>query len=97
MLIVRAFLRDLVLLWPPAPRITLRIIGSTALFLQTDYERGTQDSDVLETRDIDAAAKKRLLPIGGKGRRPRWSSRRGWRTAAERGAFTDPTAPRRPR
>ena len=69
MLIVREFLRDLDLLWPPAPRIPLRIIGSTALFLQTDYERGTKDSDVLETRDIDAGAKERLLALGGQGTR----------------------------
>ena len=30
-------------------KIPLRIIGSSALMLQTNYERGTKDSDVLET------------------------------------------------
>jgi hypothetical protein len=34
----------------PAPaKIRLRIIGSSALMLQTDYARGTKDTDVLET------------------------------------------------
>ncbi|MEZ4268762.1 MAG: hypothetical protein R3F39_20595 [Myxococcota bacterium] len=31
------------------PRFKLRIVGSTALFLQTDYRRGTKDSDAVET------------------------------------------------
>ena len=33
-------------------KIRLPIIGSSSLFLQTNYARGTKDSDVLETEDI---------------------------------------------
>jgi hypothetical protein len=29
-------------------RLTFRVLGSTALFLQTAFERGTRDADVLE-------------------------------------------------
>ena len=47
---VEAFLKDIDAAWPSAhAKIRLRIIGSTALMLQTSYERGTKDSDVLET------------------------------------------------
>jgi hypothetical protein len=35
--------------------------------LQTDYERGTKDSDVLETHDVTADVKKRLLDLAGAG------------------------------
>lgn len=46
-------------------RIRLRIIGSTALMLQTDYERGTKDSDVLETEHLAEETKTRLLQLAG--------------------------------
>jgi len=47
---VEAFLRELDAAWHhPGPKIPLRIIGSTALMLQTSYQRGTKDSEVLET------------------------------------------------
>jgi hypothetical protein len=48
------------------PRIQLRIIGSAALLLQTDYRRGTKDSDVLETLDLNDETKTRLLAVAGK-------------------------------
>jgi hypothetical protein len=35
--------------------------------LQTDYERGTKDSDVLETNDLTASVRKRLLDLAGAG------------------------------
>jgi hypothetical protein len=35
--------------------------------LQTGYERGTKDSDVLETNAITNAVKERLLALGGEG------------------------------
>lgn len=50
----------------PAP-IGLRLIGSTALMLQTDYVRGTKDSDVLETTQLPTVARKRLLDLAGPG------------------------------
>ncbi len=50
-----------------APKIPLRIIGSTALMLQTTYQRGTKDSDVLETPAIDSETQRRLRALAGKG------------------------------
>lgn len=47
--------------------VSLRIIGSTALFLQTDYRRGTKDSDVLETVDLGADVRSRILHLAGEG------------------------------
>lgn len=43
------FLDDLDAAWTKAlpTRLTFRVIGSTALFLQTAYERGTKDGDIL--------------------------------------------------
>ena len=48
-------------------KIPLRIIGSSALMLQTNYERGTKDSDVLETTDLSVRAKERLIELAGQG------------------------------
>jgi len=66
---VRDFFEDLDARWgsPTGSKILLRIIGSSALMLQTGYERGTKDSDVLETDAITAAVKARLLALGGDG------------------------------
>jgi len=50
-----------------ARKIPLKIIGSAALLLQADYERGTKDSDVLETTDITLPIKEKLLTLAGKG------------------------------
>lgn len=50
-------------------RIRLRILGSSALFLQTDYRRGTKDSDVLETAELRDGASQQLLALAGKGAR----------------------------
>lgn len=65
---VEAFLQDLDAHWiPTAPgRLRLRIIGSTALFLQTDYRRGTKDSDILETTELGQEEQARLLALAGK-------------------------------
>lgn len=66
---VEGLLREIDGAWSPLPtaRLTLRIIGSTALFLQTDYRRGTKDSDVLETAELSAALQGRLIALAGKG------------------------------
>jgi hypothetical protein len=65
--VVDAFFQELDRLWtpPPAEKIHLRIIGSAALMLQVDYERGTTDSDILETSALTDAMKERLLALGG--------------------------------
>jgi hypothetical protein len=48
------FFRDLDAQWPRPvdAKIRLRLIGSAALMLQTNYQRGTTDSDVLETTNL---------------------------------------------
>lgn len=48
-------------------RIVLRIVGSSALFLQTDYRRGTKDSDVLETAELTRPMQLKLIAVAGKG------------------------------
>ncbi len=66
---VELFFEEMDRAWPgPRTRkITLRMIGSTALMLQTSYTRGTKDSDVLRTLAIDDALKKDLLAHAGVG------------------------------
>jgi hypothetical protein len=61
--------RDLDARWgrPTPAKIRLRIIGSAALMLQTDYERGTTDSDVLETTNLTDGVRKRILDLAGEG------------------------------
>ena len=49
-----------------ADKIVLCIIGSSALMLQTGYERGTKDSDVLETVSLTDDIKLRLLVLAGR-------------------------------
>lgn len=50
---IHDFFADLDRSWPPpTPRLTLHLLGSTALMLQTDYARSTKDSDVLETSEL---------------------------------------------
>ncbi len=53
--------------WPQPDRIPLQVIGSSALLLQTDYQRGTSDGDVLESREVTPETKARLLELAGKG------------------------------
>src|SRR5258708_37810277 len=62
------FFRDIDASWMrSSERVNLRLIGSTALMLQTTYSRGTRDSDVLETSDLSAAVKAELLLLAGEG------------------------------
>lgn len=60
---------DALLVPPQEPRVELRIVGSTALFLQTPYRRGTKDSDAVLTYKFDTAVRDKLLALGGKGTR----------------------------
>ncbi len=63
------FFREIDEKWrgPATDKIPLRVIGSAALMLQTDYARGTNDGDVLETASITGEIKKALLAVAGKG------------------------------
>jgi hypothetical protein len=63
------FFRELDRHWPHpvTEKITLSIIGSGALMLQTRYERGTRDSDVFETAALTKSVASDLLALAGKG------------------------------
>jgi hypothetical protein len=69
--VISDFFADVDRLWPSAEthgrKIRLSIIGSAALMLQASYERGTTDSDVLETTDLSAEDKQRLRTLAGAG------------------------------
>jgi hypothetical protein len=65
--LIEQFLAELTQRWGHPSRPTLRVIGSTALMLRTNYVRGTKDSDVLETMALDAETKERLLALAGRG------------------------------
>jgi hypothetical protein len=54
------------------PKITLRLIGAGALMLQTGYDRGTKDSDILESEDLDTLTHAQLLELAG----PVWGEAR---------------------
>jgi hypothetical protein len=73
--LIRNFFIELDHLWKPSQneksskKINLYIIGSSALLLQTQYIRGTKDSDVIETEEITVEIHKQLMKLGGKGSR----------------------------
>lgn len=66
--LIKVFFEELDRLWRPAPaeKIPLQIIGSTALMLQAGYERGTKDSDILETAALIGPVGEKLLSLAGK-------------------------------
>jgi hypothetical protein len=67
--IIEEFLLEIDHRWKPEAhhKISLKIIGSAALLPQVEYDRGTKDSDVLETSDITPSIKQKLLALAGKG------------------------------
>jgi len=66
--LVDEFFEQLDRLWDPEDgRVALHVIGTTALVLQTNYERGTKDGDVLEVPSLDPATSERLRAVGGPG------------------------------
>jgi hypothetical protein len=62
------FLREVDGAWRPMHpgKQPLHIIGCGALLLQTDYQRGTKDGDILEAASLDAVTKASLLALAGK-------------------------------
>ena len=66
---IEAFIAAIDAAWPgpPAPRIELRVLGSSSLFLQCDYRRGTKDSDVIETAQVSGDVLAALKDLAGKG------------------------------
>ena len=65
---IEAFFREIDRLWeaPKPGKTPLRVIGSGALFLQTNYSRATKDGDVLETLEVTASLKEKLTELAGK-------------------------------
>jgi hypothetical protein len=65
---IEAFFAELDASWrdPPA-RVSLHVVGSTALKLQTPYLRATNDSDVLETAALAPEICARLRQLAGHG------------------------------
>lgn len=61
------FFADLDREWglPGETTIPLHIIGSAALMLQTNYERGTKDADVLELQELSAPIVAELKRLAG--------------------------------
>jgi len=65
---IELFLLNIDAEWPAgAPRILFKVIGSTALMLQTPYSRGTKDSDVLGVDPVIGPVADALLALAGKG------------------------------
>lgn len=67
---VEAFFLDLDRSWPMPEgpeRIVLMVLGSTSLFLQCDYLRGTKDSDVIETVELRGERRQQLETLAGRG------------------------------
>ena len=64
---VESLLREIDTRWrlQVVAKIPLRFIGSTALLLQTQYNRGTKDGDILETAELVAEARDHLLELAG--------------------------------
>jgi hypothetical protein len=69
MLNLEAFFQDIDRGWrgSPAAKIPLRVLGSVALMLQTNYTRGTNDGDILETASVTGNTKNLLLAMAGRG------------------------------
>lgn len=69
MTVFEGFLREIDQRWQrpqsQTDKVRLRVIGSAALMLRTDYERGTKDSDILETAHLTEDIKGRLLNLAG--------------------------------
>lgn len=64
---IELFLQDIDARWPATEsRIPFRVLGSTALMLQTNYIRGTKDSDVLGVDPIIGQVAEALLSLAGK-------------------------------
>jgi Nucleotidyltransferase of unknown function (DUF6036) len=64
-----AFLIEIDRAWPlrEPHKISLRIIGSMALMLQAEYQRGTKDSDILEADTLTPRVKEALLKLAKQG------------------------------
>lgn len=65
---IEEFINKIEKKWHPMGQepILLSIIGSTALFLQTNYIRGTKDTDILEVSELPKEVWEQLRLIGGK-------------------------------
>lgn len=64
---IKDFFHSLDSAWDPvgAEPIPLEVIGSAAIMLQCDYERGTKDSDILESRESRPEIDTQLTVLAG--------------------------------
>jgi hypothetical protein len=64
---VKDFFSEIDQQWPHgAPnKVRLHVIGSGALMLQTNYQRGTNDSDILAMTDLAAETQQHLRQLAG--------------------------------
>ena len=60
------FFTDLDTQWK-GKQVRLSIIGCGALLLQANYSRGTKDSDIFETTELDASTQRHLIEVAGFG------------------------------
>ncbi|MBI5881770.1 MAG: hypothetical protein HZB91_01500 [Elusimicrobia bacterium] len=69
MALIREFLAEIDAQWKPVggEPITLQVIGSAALMLRCDYERGTKDGDILESKELPPVVKAQLMALADKG------------------------------
>lgn len=65
---IEGFFRKISQLWdePRPEKVVFKVIGSGALFLQTDYRRATKDGDILETLQVTPELKETLTKLAGK-------------------------------
>lgn len=68
---IKEFFKEIDNFWKPIGEepIELSTIGSTALFLQSSYSRGTKDSDILESKNLSPHIPEKLEKLAGIGSR----------------------------
>jgi hypothetical protein len=79
--------------WPSPGKRRLRILGSAALMLQTNYQRGTKDGDVLQTVDLTDDVRSQLLLVAGRDS-PLYARRRCYLDIVPNGLPLLPQVPR---
>jgi hypothetical protein len=65
---IEQFFIELDGLWGGAdPRLAIKMLGSTALMLQTEYLRNTKDTDVLGIMPVEGEVREKLTNLAGHG------------------------------
>lgn len=92
---INGFFRSLDSAWKPVglEPIPLEVIGSAAIMLQCDYERGTKDSDILESRPSRPEVDRRLNELAGSRETPLFKRHRIYIDIVQRGIPFLPAQP----